>query len=169
MPCACAVPAPDFPTNCEWGPILWKIFHGLAAKYGKLVSPIFQRDQEITWPRFIEQTLKILPCKECREHYKEYTEANSPVTLKTLSPDLQATWIQNFYFDLHNVVNVRSGKPVFAQTELQDTYKNINFSYEMKHFETLIKIVFRYNEVTYVAWMNWVRSVQTLISIYGLA
>lgn len=168
MPCACSVPMPDFPTNCEWGPILWKILHGFANKYGKLVSPMYLKDQEITWPRFINQTLHILPCKECREHYKEYVHANNPAILKSLSPDAQATWIQDFFFNLHNQVNARNDKPLFEKSDLQTTYESINFGYQLKHFETLIKIVFRYNEVSYMSWVHWMRSFHTLVSIYGL-
>jgi hypothetical protein len=168
MPCACRVPAPDFPTNSSWGPILWKILHGLAEKYGMLVSKMYEKDQQLTWPRFIEQTLKILPCEECREHYEIYLRQNNPSVLKNLVPADAATWIQNFFFKLHNEVNERNEKPVFDFANLHETYMNVNFQYEIKHFEALLKIVFKYNEVTLISWMNWVRSLRALMSIYGL-
>lgn len=169
MPCACAVPAPEFPTNCSWGPILWKILHGVAESYGKLISPIFIKDQELAWPRFIELTNKILPCKECREHYAEYLKLHNPSAIKTLSTTDAAAWVQNFYFNLHNEVNARNDKPVLDISQLDGLYSNVNFQYEIKHFETLIKIVFQYNEVTLMSWLNWVRSLRTLLSIYGIA
>ena len=159
---------PDFPTNCEWGPILWKIFHGLANKHGNLVSPIFIRDEAIAWPRFMHQIAYILPCKECREHYNEYININNPAILKSLTPDAQSAWVKDFFFNLHNQVNVRNDKPLFEKSNLQTTYESINFDYQLKHFETLIQIVFRHNEVSYLSWSNWVRSTRNLISIYGL-
>ena len=168
MPCACKIPAPDFPTNCSWGPILWKILHGLADKYGKLTSKIFEKDEEVVWPRFIEQTAKILPCEECREHYGAYIKENNPIIVKTLPLTERATWIQNFYFNLHNQVNERNNKPLFALADLHTTYETINWQYEIKHFEALLKIVFKYNEVTLLSWMNWVRSLRSLMSIYGI-
>jgi hypothetical protein len=168
MPCACKVPAPDFPTNCSWGPILWKILHGLADKYGTTVSKMFEKDQEILWPRFIEQTQKIIPCEECRDHYATYVKKNDPAILKTLPPEEAAAWIQNFYLTMHNKVNKYTEKPIFLEASLHETYANVNFQYEIKHFEALIKIVFHYNEVTLMSWMNWVRSLRALMSIYGL-
>ena len=168
MPCACRVPAPDFPTNCSWGPILWKILHGLADKYGALVGKMYIVDQEVQWPRFIELTHKIIPCEECREHYEAFLRENHPSILKALAPADAALWVQNFFFRLHNQVNERTEKPIFDFADLHNTYANVNFQYEIKHFEALLKIVFRYNEVTLISWMNWVRSLRALMSIYGL-
>lgn len=168
MPCACKVPVPEFPTNCSWGPILWKILHGIAEKYGQIVSPIFLKEEEITWPRFITLTAKIIPCEDCRGHYNIYLANHNPLLLKKLSSTDAATWVQNFFFNLHNEVNTRSDKPLFDITELQSLYVNVNFQYEIKHFESILKIVFKYNEVTLISWMNWIRSLRTLISIYGL-
>ena len=168
MGCSCMIPMPDFPTNCEWGPILWRILHGLADKYGRLVYPLFSKEQDISWPKFIEQTQFILPCKECREHYKEYYTKNIPSVLKKLSPDEQALWVQNYFFNLHNEINVRNNKPVFNFTDLHDTYKSVNYTFEIKHFEKLLKIVFQYNEVSLISWLNWLKSFRTIANIYGL-
>ena len=32
MPCSCQVPVPQYPETAHWGPILWKILHGLAER-----------------------------------------------------------------------------------------------------------------------------------------
>jgi len=168
MPCSCLIPLPNFPTNCEWGPILWNIFHGLADKYGRLMYPLFQKEQEICWPKFIEQIQHILPCKECREHYKEYYLRNNPSILKTLPADAQALWVQNYFFNLHNEINVRNNKPLFDFANLHNTYNNINYTFQIKHFEKLIKVVFQYNEVTLLSWLNWLKTFRTIANIYGL-
>lgn len=168
MPCSCLIPIPDFPTNCEWGPILWNIFHGIADKYGKLVSPLYTKEEEYNWIQFINNSAKIIPCKECREHYNAYLSKNNPNTLKVLnSTDEKRMWIQNFFFNLHNEINVRNDKPLFLFENLHITYKSVNFLFQIKHFEKLLKIIFRYNEVTYLSWKGWLRNLQTLISIYG--
>lgn len=169
MPCACSAPFPDFPTTCSWGPILWKILHGLANHYGQLTSPMYIKDQEITWPRLLEQTAKILPCKDCREHYTKYLATRPSTTLQGMTPTEAGPWIKHFFFDLHNDINRWSQKPE-AMIDILDTplYTAVNFNYELKHFEALLKIVFQYNEVTYLAWLHWVRSIRMLLSIYGL-
>jgi len=168
MVCSCMIPMPDFPTNCEWGPILWKILHGLADKYGRLMYPLFSKEQDISWLKLIEQTQYILPCKECRAHYKTYYTSNSPSVLKGLPSDQQALWVQNYFFNLHNEVNLRNDKPLFNFIDLHDTYKSVNYTFEIKHFEKLLKIVFQYNEVSLLAWLNWLKTFRTLANIYGL-
>jgi hypothetical protein len=159
---------PDFPTNCEWGPILWRILHGLAEHYGKLMYPLFLKEEENAWPKFIEQTQYILPCKECREHYKDYYLKNKPSILKNLSSEQKGVWIKNYFFNLHNEVNIRNDKSLFEYSNLHNTYKNINYTFEIKHFEKLLKVVFQYNEVSLLSWLNWIKTFRTIANIYGL-
>lgn len=168
MPCACTIPVPNYPTNCEWGPILWKLLHGLANKYGKVISPLFLKEQELFWQKLFHETLHILPCKECREHYKTYLDNNNPSILKTLSPQEQIHWVQMFFFTLHNEINVRNNKPLFEFDALHDLYKNVSFRFTIKHYEKLLKIVFQYNEVSLLSWLNWIKHFRSLMGIYGL-
>jgi len=162
------IPIPDFPTNCEWGPIVWRILHGLADKYGRLMSPLYSKEEDIFWIQYINNTAKILPCKECREHYIEYLSKNNPNKLKLLNEDEKKLWVQNFFFNLHNEINVRNDKPTFLFENLHTTYKSVNFFLEIKHFEKMLNIVFRYNEVTYFSWKGWLRNLYSLMGIYGL-
>ena len=167
MVCSCMIPIPNFPTNCEWGPILWRLLHGIADKYGKVITPLFLKEQEIAWQHLLSETAKILPCKECREHYKTYLH-NNPIIIKKLSIQDQKIWVQKFFFNLHNEVNVRNDKPIFDFDKLHDTYKNENFFFDLKHYEKLLTIVFQYNEVSLFAWRAWLKSYKTLQSIYGV-
>jgi hypothetical protein len=162
------IPIPNYPTNCEWGPILWRILHGLADKYGRLMYPTFIREQEVAWPKFIEQTQNILPCKDCRSHYKEFYQKNNPSILKDLISEDQASWVQNFFFNLHNEINLENNKPLFEFSNLHSTYSTVNYTFEIKHFEKLLKIVFQYNEVSLLSWLNWLKTFRTIANIYGL-
>jgi hypothetical protein len=162
------IPIPNYPTNCEWGPILWRILHGLADKYGRLMYPTFIREQEVAWPKFIEQTQNILPCKDCRSHYKEFYQKNNPSILKKLLSEDQASWVQNYFFNLHNEINLENNKPLFEFSNLHSTYSTVNYTFEIKHFEKLLKIVFQYNEVSLLSWLNWLKTFRTIANIYGL-
>lgn len=168
MPCACLIPVPNFPTNCEWGPILWRLLHGLADKYGKIVSPLFKQEENIAWINLIGETLKILPCKECKTHYKTYLDSHPTSYLKTLSNDAKGVWIQTFFWELHNEVDLRNEKPTLEFEKLHDLYKSVNFLFELKHFEKMLNIVFQYNEVTILSWQNWMKSFRRLTSVYGI-
>jgi hypothetical protein len=162
------IPIPDFPTNCEWGPILWRILHGLAAKYGRLMYVSFIKEENLTWQKLIEQTQYILPCKDCRLHYKNYLTKNNPSILKTLTHEQQALWVQHFFFNLHNEINIKNNKPLFDFSSLHTTYNSVNYTFEIKHFEKLLKVVFQYNEVSLLSWLNWLKSFRTIANIYGL-
>ena len=163
------IPMPNFPTNCEWGPILWRLLHGLADKYGRLMSPLYDKEQIMNWPMLIIiETQKILPCKDCRENYKEYLSSHNPNILKTLSSDEQKLWVQTFFWDLHNKKNLENNKPIIPFDQLHTLYKDENFLFDLKHFEKLLVVVFRYNEVTFFSWRNWLKHFKTIQSIYGL-
>jgi len=168
MPCSCLIPMPDFPINAEWGPIIWKILHGLTLKYGKLMSPTYAKEQIMFWINYIHETEYILPCKECKAHYKEYLSKHNPNIIRTLSSDQQKLWVQNFFFNLHNEVNLRNNKPLFEFQMLESTYNNVNYTFEIKHYEKLLKIIFQYNEVTILSWMKWVKSFRSIAGIYGI-
>ena len=169
MPCSCKIPMPDFPTNCDWGPIIWRLLHGVAEKYGKLMSPLFAIEEQIAWIKLLNETEKILPCKECKAHYKEYVRLHNPDILKTMPNNDRGLWIQRFFFNLHNEINVRNNIPLFEFENLSITYKNVNYNYNIKNYEKLLKIIFTYNEVGIVSWKSWLRHFSQLLSIYGLS
>lgn len=162
------IPMPNFPTNCEWGPILWRLLHGLADKYGRLMSPLYEKEQSIAWPILIIETQKILPCKDCRENYKQYLTLHNPNILKTLNANDQQLWVQNFFWDLHNKKNLENNKSIIPFDQLHNLYNNENFLFDLKHFEKLLIVVFRYNEVSLFSWKNWLKQFKMIQSIYGL-
>jgi len=68
MPCACKKDIPDYPGTEEWGPLVWKVLHGLAEKIGTSRSV----DDELReWKRLLTLTADVIPCIVCKEHYKE--------------------------------------------------------------------------------------------------
>ena len=72
MPCACRVPAVEYPANAEWGPITWMILHGLAERSGKNTNILLQGDEIRNMILLIESVEKMIPCDICRAHYHEY-------------------------------------------------------------------------------------------------
>lgn len=161
MPCACLLPIPDYPTNEAWGPIVWSILHSLAEKYGKLISPLYGLEETVYWTNLIKNTEHILPCKECRKHYKEYL-SNNPIQLK------KENFVRLFFFNLHNDVNKRNSKPLFDYNLLNSSYKDTNIQYLVKQFEKILDIVFQHNEVSLGSWKNWYSNYIKLKNIYGI-
>ena len=45
------------------------------------MTPTFHIEEVLAWSHLIENTYKILPCKDCREHYKMWLKTH-PIILK---------------------------------------------------------------------------------------
>jgi FAD-linked sulfhydryl oxidase len=77
----------------SWGSHMWATIHVLA----------LQADKS-NFINFIHSIENLLPCKKCRDHFKEYLKKN-PIKSSTLSP---FAWTVEF----HNAVNLRIGKSI---------------------------------------------------------
>ena len=114
MPCACKVPVETYPENAEWGPLFWKILHGLAEMAGRQKDAVLQGDEVRTWIQVLTQMKQCLPCDICREHYSRWLAAHPVDGLGKMSYKDVGLWIQTYLFDLHNEINEGNDKPVFA-------------------------------------------------------
>jgi Erv1 / Alr family len=137
MPCACKTPAIVVPSADQWGPLIWRILHSLAERAGRHTSPLLQADEVRAWTVVLKALQKGLPCETCREHYVEYFEADTPV-LPEAYPALRE-YVRRWLWELHNNVNGRLGKPVFAWEDLSATYKDTNILYTIKQLQALGK------------------------------
>jgi hypothetical protein len=153
MPCACLIPIPSYPETAEWGPILWTILHGLAEKAGQG----FIRSDEIReWHKFIKITGEILPCETCKEHYQTF--------LKTHPPDVNL--IKQWFWNLHNEVNLRRGVPVYEYDISK--YSNVNLTDLLYRLMPVIKKAIELSGVPYMKWTSWVSSFKMLRSILAV-
>jgi hypothetical protein len=51
--CSCKIPIETYPENAEWGPLFWKILHGLAEKSGKQTNINIQNLNEIRFTKVL--------------------------------------------------------------------------------------------------------------------
>lgn len=94
----------------HWGPPLWMFFHTLAEKIDEtkfielgLGSQLFN---------LIKQICNNLPCPDCSKHATSFLNKVKSNTISTK----QDFKMMLFYF--HNLVNTRTNKPAFLQTDL---------------------------------------------------
>ena len=107
-----------------WGPIAWKLFHGMGARAGR-GSEKLRRDEEreILW--LIKNMESIIPCEECRRHIGAYKKENIPKNSGEVGE-----WIWTF----HEEVNRRLGKPagpaftksLGEKTDIRETWREYN-------------------------------------------
>jgi hypothetical protein len=101
-----------------WGPDVWKIIHTVTINLP--VSPTLE-DQKIV-NNFIYSIGELIPCEECKKHFKSSIENFPP---NTNSRELFFKW----GVDIHNKVNERIGKKIINYAEAKKIYENI---YNMK-------------------------------------
>jgi hypothetical protein len=91
-----------------WGPPLWKSIHAITRSYPDAPT----KEIKNQYQTFIMSLGPVLPCPNCREHYKKYV---SGVNWDDILKDHQS-FVQ-FGIDFHNDVNKRTGKPEMSNTD----------------------------------------------------
>jgi len=166
MPCACIIPLPDVPSVNQWGPVLWKILHALAEKYGTLVSPLFEAEEAVSWLHIINSTGTILPCKDCRDHYDAWLK-NNPPQFKNKTSSEKRTWVRNYFWSLHTDINLRNGKENVDFDYLSTLYKSVDIVHNLRIYEKFLETFVQHNEISILKWKSWYSSVRKLLSIYS--
>jgi hypothetical protein len=118
-----------YPTTSDpnvWGPSFWFSLHNGTSKYPENASAIF-RDR---MKQFILSIPFILPCEQCRSHAKEYID-NRQNELDDICKGRQSLF--NFFVDFHNMVNLKTGKPVLSYEDAFKLYSNGSNVYIMKY------------------------------------
>jgi hypothetical protein len=164
MPCACKNKPPNVPENMEWGPVFWKLLHGLAEKAGSAPLPGLQGDETRAWKSLLTGLQKTLPCETCREHLASYVISH-PITIPDNYSGLRG-FVRQWVFDLHNDVNTRLGKPVFDIGLLSVTYGGIPLRETYKILEVLVKRSIMGTALPLLSWNNWTKSAKTLFGMY---
>jgi hypothetical protein len=165
MPCACVIPAPNYPDSADWGPILWSILHGLAEKAG---SGSLAADEIREWLKFLKITGEMLPCEKCRDHYLRYSKANPLTHLQTVPYSALKTAVKTWLWTLHNEVNTENGKAAFAYDDLTAKYQNVNFQDLFWRLDPVMKKAVQLNGASYQKYTTWIYSFKMLRSILSV-
>ena len=100
----------------EWGNITWLLFHSLVEKFNEEEFPTIKND----FINFIKNTCRHLPCPICSDH-----------AIKTLNRgylnliETKADMIE-FLRQFHNLVNIRTDKPIAEKEFVIHNYKKTN-------------------------------------------
>jgi hypothetical protein len=168
MPCSCRMPLDKYPETADWGPLFWKLLHGLAELAGKQTDAVLRVDEVRLWIQVIEKIQSTLPCDVCRDHYGRWIAAKPPSVLTTLPYSEVGRWIQEYWFFLHNEINEGNEKPVITFSELGPLYKGTNVTASWRALEPVMKRAIQLNGISLLPWKNWLGSVRKLQGIYGV-
>jgi hypothetical protein len=130
----------------EWGPLLWKIIHTTCQHLGKSTHSVLQRDELHYFKAFQRKLYYIIPCKLCRTHYKSYM-----MNIKDVKYENLKEYGQNYYFDLHNLVNTSNNKELYIKTDLQQQY-NISKDEYNNSINQLNNLYNKYTNLKYISF-----------------
>lgn len=168
MPCACRAPLESYPENAEWGPLFWKLLHGLAEYSGKQQFAILQGDEVRAWISLLISLKDTLPCDICEEHQKVWLAEHPPSIFLQLPQNEFRGAVRSWLFELHNEINEGNDKPVFSFQDLEITYKSVNIREGWKALEPVIKRAITLNGLTLLPWKKFLGYVRILQGIYGV-
>jgi hypothetical protein len=116
-----------------WQPATWVLMHTLTNQYNDEF-----RDEYIN---FFESLKVIIPCGMCRDHYN----GNIANPKFGIGENVNSERIFNWTVDLHNLVNIKTGKKVWSYTEAREYYTQNRFNDGLMRFFMLqyIKTNFR--------------------------
>ena len=99
-----------------WGPSSWKFMHYITIGYPENPS---QEVKSSTY-NFFTSLKNILPCEKCRYNFG-YHLNNRPLTNEILS---SRNKLINWLIDIHNDVNIATGKSTLTYDQALTTYTN---------------------------------------------
>ena len=116
-----------------WGPPLWKKLHELTFEYPENPSGIEKKNMI----QFFKVDLpKLIPCEECVINYRKKLQ-RYPIELSIDSKDELSRWL----IDIHNQVNLATGKPMMPVKDAIALYKTKNESNKVIIFLIILIIL----------------------------
>jgi hypothetical protein len=168
MVCGCKVPVEQYPENAEWGPLFWKLLHGLAQHSGTQTDSNLQSDEIRNWIHIFTGLQNCIPCDICRAHYGVWLK-NHPVNVLSTMPYTEiGQWIRHWFWNLHNEINEGNDKPVFEESQLEDTYKHIEITPSWRALEPVMKLAINLNGISLLPWKKWLSYLRTVQGLYGI-
>lgn len=96
-----------------WGPGVWNLIHMTAANFPCQPTPEDRRRYEA----FLESLADVLPCAACRSHFRAMLEGRKGRSLQLTAQVLRDRFtLFDWTVRVHNAVNRRLGKPVYADS-----------------------------------------------------
>ena len=98
-----------------WGPKLWYVLHLMTFNYPEIPNEYDKRH----FHDFFVNLQYVLPCMKCRYHYRQTLE-KYPISPHLDNKNSLVKWL----IDIHNEVNISTGKPIKSYNEVLLEYKN---------------------------------------------
>lgn len=99
-----------------WGPSSWNFMHYITIGYPERPNDEIKKNTY----NFFMSLKYLLPCEKCRYNFNRHLE-KYPLTNDILSSkDKLIDWL----IQIHNEVNISTGKPAMARNQIMETFMN---------------------------------------------
>lgn len=115
-----------------WGPILWTFFHGMGSLLVRITNPELRNSFTQQMWSYTRELLESVPCPYCRAHAVEEYDAKRVIE-NAANPESMNSY-QRFFFDFHNRVNTRLGKPIVSYETMIETTQNIDVMNKIQEY-----------------------------------
>jgi len=161
MSCGCAKMRINVPENTEWGPTLWTLLHGMAARAGKHQRQPDQEEEKKLWKNLFQDMEKVIICLDCRAHYHTYLVEN-PIVFPEHYSEFHE-YVKRWVYTFHEAVNARLGKPSFPYEKMQTSN---NLLITLKVLSVVMQRGMHASAVSILSWQKWTKHVRFLLSYY---
>jgi len=168
MPCNCGKKAPDYPRTYNWGPPMWSILHYLSVRVGGYAVPSYVNDEKFIWAQIFPLRPSIVPCPECREHLSTWMKARPVNEWASIEAAARKEWLTTYFYDLHEAVNQRLGKPSYDKARLLEAYGALPLRNILNQLKPFMDIAIRQSGITLLPWQRVHTHILHLLSIYGV-
>jgi len=100
-----------------WGPHAWFILHSISMALPDNVPVDKQKDLI----QFMRSFGNLIPCNICKINYKNNLKIMSPLEKNVQTRELFSKWL----IDLHNIVNIETGKKIMSYEAVVKKYDKI--------------------------------------------
>lgn len=105
-----------------WGPIYWAVLHTFAELTGRKTTIHADNEESYLWDGILRELGDVLPCFECRNHYKEYYSANMPFFINSLHYEEKRNALREWLYRLHSRTPRFAECPVPTLEEMAEKY-----------------------------------------------
>ena len=151
-----------------WGPAMWKILHILANRSGSITNKILEDDEAHAWINVLKTLDTIMPCALCATHYKNFVKKTNINVLLVLRGLSRNKWLTEFWWNLHNEVNLRSNKSAFIKDDLKIYEDKTGFIDAYELIKKLVAKGIEQGTLQMLVAKNGLVRIEKLRRIYGV-
>ena len=117
-----------------WGPVYWMVLHTFTELTGRKTTIYADNEESYLWDYILRELGEVIPCFECRNHYKEYYMSNMPFFINGSRYSEKRDKLREWLYTLHSRTPRFADCPVPTLEEMPEKYSlaEVNLAEEIR-------------------------------------